>query len=77
MSRESTNSRSDQLGNQMLAHGHPVSEADQLKALDAVDHDALTAMARRVFASPLSLAAIGPLSQLESYERISDRLRLN
>ena len=77
MSRESTNSRSDQLGNQMLAHGHPISEADQLKALDAVDHGALTAMARRIFASPLSLAAIGPVSHLESYDRIADRLRLN
>ncbi len=77
MSRESTNSRSDQLGNQMLAHGHPISEADQLKALDAVDHGALTAMARQIFASPLSLAAIGPVSHLESYDRIADRLRLN
>jgi predicted Zn-dependent peptidase len=77
MSRESTNSRSDQLGNQMLAHGHSISEADQLKALDAVDHGALTAMARQIFASPLSLAAIGPVSQLESYDHIADRLRLN
>lgn len=74
MSRESTGSRCDQLGNQILVHGRALSEEEQLQALDVVDSPALEALARRIFASPLTVAAIGPVSRLENHERIKDRL---
>lgn len=76
MSRESTGGLVDQLGNQVLVHGAPISEADQLARIESVDRHALAAMARRIFATPPTLAALGPLSQLESYDRIADRLKV-
>lgn len=75
MSRESTGARSDQLGNQMLVHGRPLSEDEQIAALEAVDVASATAVARRIVASTPTVAAIGPLGRLESHDRIADRLR--
>lgn len=77
MSRENTGGRCDQLGNQVLIHGRPLSEAEQVAAIEAVDRDALQGLAKRIFATDPTLAAIGPLSRLESYERIADRLRVS
>lgn len=75
MSRESTGGLVDQLGNQMLVHGGPVAEADQVAKIAAVDREQLQGLARRVFATKPTLAALGPLSRLESYDRIADRLK--
>lgn len=75
MSRESTGARCDQLGNQMLVHGRPLSEEEQIAALEAVDVASATAVARRIVASAPTVAAIGPLARLESHDRIADRLR--
>jgi predicted Zn-dependent peptidase len=77
MSRESTGARCDQLGNQMLVHGRPLTEDEQIAALDAVDLAAAKAVARRILSSAPTVAAIGPLSRLESHDRIADRLRLS
>lgn len=74
MSRESTGGRCDQLGSQILVHGRPLSEAEQVASVEAVDKPALAALARRIFASKPSVAAIGPLSRLEKYDHIADRL---
>ena len=53
------------------------SEEEQVAAVETVDRDALQALAGRIFATEPTLAAIGPLSRLESYERIADRLRVS
>ncbi|NMM43715.1 insulinase family protein [Rhodospirillaceae bacterium KN72] len=75
MARESSGARSDQLGNQILIHGRPMSVEEQVAAVEAVDKTALQALARRMFTTAPTVAAIGPVSKLETYERIADRLR--
>ncbi|MBO6837382.1 MAG: insulinase family protein [Alphaproteobacteria bacterium] len=75
MSRESSGGRCDQLGNQMLVHGRALDEAEQVAAVERVGKAELQTLARRIFATTPTLSAIGPLSRLESYDRIADRLR--
>lgn len=75
MSRESSGGRCDQLGNQVLIHGRALDEAEQVAAVERVGKAELQALARRIFASRPTVSAIGPLSRLESYDRIADRLR--
>ncbi len=75
MSRESSGGRCDQLGNQMLVHGRALDEAEQVAAVERVGKAELQDLARRIFATTPTLSAIGPLSRLESYDRIADRLR--
>lgn len=75
MSRESSGGRCDQLGNQILVHGRALDEAEQVEAVEKVGKTELQTLARRIFATKPTLSAIGPLSRLESYDRIADRLR--
>lgn len=74
MSRESTGGRADQLGQQMLIHGRPLTEAEQIEKLEAVDATTVLDTARMIFEGPPTLAAIGPLGKLESIESIQGRL---
>lgn len=75
MALESTTSRADQLGSQMLVMGRPVPVEEQIRAIDALDRAELTQAARELFSAPPTIAAIGPLRGLEPPEAISARLR--
>lgn len=74
MSLESSSSRMEQVGRQLLVYGRIIPTPELIAAIDAVDQAAVRRVARRVLQEgPLSLAAVGPLSQLEEYSRISSR----
>ncbi|MDA5193355.1 M16 family metallopeptidase [Govanella unica] len=76
MSLESSSSRMDQIGRQMLIFGRIIPIEEMVAAIDAVDEQAVERMAIRVLKDgPLSLAAIGPLSALEDYDRIAARFK--
>ncbi len=72
MSLESPTSRMDQIGRQILIFGRVLSVAELTDAIAAVDAATIERVGARVLtAGPLSLAAIGPLQQLDDYGRIS------
>ena len=73
MALESSSSRCEQLGRQMLIYGRPVPPDEIIREIDAVDSPAIARVARRVFASTPSLAAIGPLGKLGPYDRVVAR----
>lgn len=74
MSLESSSSRMDQIGRQMLVYGRVLPIEEIVAAIDTVDAAAVHKVAARTLsAAPLTLAAIGPLSQLESYDAIRRR----
>ncbi len=73
MSLESSAARIEQLGRQMLIFGHPLDTEQVIKAVDAVDAWAVKRVARRLLSKPPALAAVGPLSRLESHDRIAAR----
>lgn len=74
MSLESSASRCEQLARQMLAYGRTVPVEEVVAEVEAVDGEAVRRAARRLFAAPPTFAAIGPLGNVEDYERIRRRL---
>jgi predicted Zn-dependent peptidase len=73
MGMESSMSRAEQLGQQLLAYGRPIPAQEIIGQIDAVDREAVT-RAAGLFASRPTIAALGPVGKLESFERIAGRL---
>jgi predicted Zn-dependent peptidase len=73
MSLESTMSRAEQLSQHLLLFGRPITTAEIVERIDAVDGDAVRRAAAGLFAAKPTVAALGPLALLESYERIAGR----
>jgi len=73
MSLESSSSRCEQLARQMMVFDRPLPVEEIVANIEAIDADAILNAARRIFASPLTVAALGPVSKLESYGEIQNR----
>lgn len=76
MSRESLFSRCEQQAQQMLVYGRLYTPEDIMKRIRAVTIDDIQRAASKAWSTPLSLAAIGPLSQLPPYDDISRQFTL-
>lgn len=74
MALESSMSRCEQLGQQLLVYGRPVPVDEMVQRIDAVDSEAVMRVARRLRACMPTVAALGPVSGLEDYSRITARL---
>ncbi|MEQ9814157.1 MAG: pitrilysin family protein [Azospirillaceae bacterium] len=74
MGMESTTGRAEQLGNQMLIFGRPLSTAELTAKVEAVDCEAVRRVAGRIFSGRPTLAALGQTGALEPYDRIAARL---
>ena len=74
MALESTMSRCEQAGQQMLVYGRTLPTEEVLGALAAVDAAAVRRVAARMLQSRLTLAALGPVGELESYDAVARRL---
>lgn len=76
MSLESSSSRVEQLGRQMLIFGRPIGADEMIAAVDKVDAAAVTRAAKRVLGGGAPVvAALGPIGRLENYDRIAARFR--
>ncbi|CAA7625045.1 Uncharacterized zinc protease RF_0338 [Magnetospirillum sp. LM-5] len=76
MSLESTSSRCEQVARQLLVYGRPIPTAEVVEKVEAVESADIIRVAKRLFATTPTIAAIGPLGQLESYEKMAERLKL-
>lgn len=74
MALETSMARCEQLAQQLLIYGRPVALPEILAKVDAVDTAAVRRVAKRLRLGKPSLAAIGPLAGLESYDQIAARL---
>jgi predicted Zn-dependent peptidase len=74
MSLESSSSRCEQLARQMMVFGRPLPTEEIVASIEAIDGDAILNAAQRIFATPLTVTALGPVSKLESFEKICNRL---
>ncbi|MEI6985213.1 MAG: pitrilysin family protein [Rhodospirillaceae bacterium] len=74
MALESTMARCEHLGQQLLVYGRPVPTEEVVRKINAVDLEAVRLAAARLRLSKPTVAAIGPLDYLESYDRIAARL---
>jgi predicted Zn-dependent peptidase len=75
MARESTGARCEQLAQHLLVFGRPLSTAEVVAKIDAVDGPQLSRVARRLVASRPTVAALGPIGRVEAFDAIAARLR--
>lgn len=73
MARESTSARTEQLARHIMLFDRPIGVDEIVKDIEAVDDDAVRAVARRIFRGNPTIAAIGPISGLESADKIAGR----
>ncbi len=74
MSLESTGARCEQMAQHMLIHGTPFDPADMVRRIEAVDDAAVGRVVAGWRTAKPTLAALGPVGQLEDFERLSARL---
>ncbi len=74
MALESTMSRCEQLGQQLLIYDRPIPVEEIVSKIDAVDRTTVVNAAQRLRRSPPTVAALGPIDRLEEYDRIVERL---
>ena len=74
MGLEGPSNRAEHIAGQLLAYGRVMSEAEIAEKIEAVDAAALRRFAARLLKSGSpSLAALGPVKGLESYDRFAAR----
>jgi len=74
MSLESTSARCEQLAQHLLIHGTPFDPPEIVRRIEAVDDAAIRRVVARWHSAPPTLAALGPLSGLEEFDKLHTRL---
>lgn len=74
MSLESTSSRAEQLARQLLVFGREIPTEETVSRIESINSDAILRVAKRIFSSTPTLAALGPIDNVENYDRIKSRL---
>jgi len=73
MGRESTGVRCEQLAQQLLIFNRSISVEETVAKIDAVDVSRVQGFAKAMLSSPMTMAALGPLTNLESQEKLEKR----
>ncbi len=73
MSRESSGARAEQLGQQILAYGRPLSVEEVVGKIEAVDGEAVRRLGTKLVASRPTLVALGPVGRVEAYDSLTAR----
>ena len=74
MALESTFSRCEQMARQLQIYGRTIPVPEVIDKIDQVDLAAVIRIAERIIESKPTLAAIGPVDELESYDQVADRM---
>lgn len=74
MALESTTTRCEQLAQQMMVYGRPLSPAEITDRIEAVEPEHIAQLAQTLFSQKPTLTALGPLKNLEPYEILEKRL---
>jgi predicted Zn-dependent peptidase len=70
MSLESTGSRCEQMAQQMLVFGRPLTTEEQVAKIEAVDQAAVRDVALNIFSGRPTIAAVGPVNQIMEYDQL-------
>ncbi len=74
MSLESTFARCEQLARQIMIFGRPLPIAEIVEKVEAVDAAAVMQLAGRIFGGTPTQAALGPLSGVKRYDKMTEKL---
>jgi predicted Zn-dependent peptidase len=75
MSREATSNRCEQMAQHLLVHGRVMSVDEIVEKVNEVDSVSVKRIAKKMMKNLPTLTALGPVSNLESYEKLCDRLK--
>ena len=73
MGRESSGARAEQLGQQILAYGRPLTVEEVVGKIEAVDGEAVRKVGRRLLTSRPTMVALGPVGRVEAYDSLTAR----
>ena len=74
VSLESPSSRCEQLARQVTIFNRPIPVSEMISKIEAIDRDAVRAIAQRLTSGHPTLTAVGPAGQLPSSESFAERL---
>jgi predicted Zn-dependent peptidase len=74
MSAESCSARASQIARQLLLFGRPIPKEELMERLSALTVERLTDLSGRLFSTPPTVTAIGPVGSLAPYEAIREAL---
>ncbi|MBL8577454.1 MAG: insulinase family protein [Mesorhizobium sp.] len=74
MSGESASSRASQIARQLLLFGRPITKDELMERLSALTVERLRDLSSRLFSTIPTIAAVGPIAKLATYEAIRDSL---
>ncbi|HEY1722525.1 MAG TPA: pitrilysin family protein [Magnetospirillaceae bacterium] len=74
MSLESTDSRSERLARQINTWGRPLTLDEVIERIESVDEAAVERVAKRIFKGTPTVAALGPIGKLGSFDSIRARV---
>mgnify|MGYP003391884421 CR=1 FL=1 len=74
MGRESMMTRANQMAKHMLFYQRPPNVDEMLDRISHVDKASVLRVAKRIFSGKPTIAGLGPVKKLESYEKIAKRL---
>ncbi len=74
MSRESTSTRAEQLAQQLIIHGRPVTPEEVRAKVDDVDRTAIASIAGKALSGPATLSLVGPVENVPNVEALKDQI---
>lgn len=74
MGRESMMTRADQNAKHLIFHNRVLNTDDLRGRIDAISADEISTLARRIFVTHPTLAALGPIGQLVDYDTLRGKL---
>jgi predicted Zn-dependent peptidase len=75
MSREATSNRCEQMAQHLLVHDRIMTVDEIVKKVNEVDSVSVKRIAKKMMQKVPTLTALGPVSNLESYEKLCNRLK--
>ncbi len=72
--QESMMGRADQQAKYLITRGQPIDIGGIIESIDVVGSADIRRVAKKIFSTRPTISALGPLKNLESYERIAGRL---
>jgi predicted Zn-dependent peptidase len=74
MSRESTSTRAEQLAQQLIIHGRPVTPEEVRAKVDDVDRLSIANLAAKALSGAATLSLVGPVENSPSVEELTQRM---
>ena len=74
MARESAFRRCESAARQLLVFNRVIETSETIKLIDSVSRESVSKIANKIIESPITISSIGPIKNLETIDKIQNRL---